>query len=194
MVDVRRLPVAVLCVLALAVAVTTVVGLVLTPSVEAMTIQRPDGTIAAVEQGWADAALVPTAPGVVLLTDELQQSPICDRGCYYPDTRTIYTRPGDPQRRRVFLHELGHDFVYQRFEPRHFEALNRIFGLGALGRFEQIDSDDRATPDEWAAEGWQWCARSTRISKYALPLWDGYLPTPAQHRRLCALFRRTSAQ
>jgi hypothetical protein len=80
--------------------------------------------------------------------------------------------------------------VYDRtvLSERDRSGVRDIFGVPASRKWWS-----GATPlAEWFAEGYSWCARLARITSVKRSALYGYDPTPAQHRRLCALIRRAA--
>ena len=140
-------------------------------------------------QAWANAALVPTVRGRVTL--RLTGCPSLPRaaGCVYASApRVIHLRRDARDPHAVLLHELGHVYDLTVLSDRDRDAVRSILGLPAGRRWWA----GATAPAEWFAEGYSWCARLARISSIGKSALYGYDPTPAQHRRLCALIRRAA--
>jgi hypothetical protein len=188
--DVRR-------VVVLAVAL----GLLLGAPAEATHVITPNGHRARPYQRWADHAKVPTPRGYVTVYD----APCPDGwwACYINDGRRIYLDPavikttlngGDATERMVmrlaFLHELFHDFdETDELADADRARFERIMGL--RGPWRQADHD--TSPNEAFADAGAACAVRPRITVWTTDVVGGnYMPTPRQHRRVCALIRRAA--
>jgi hypothetical protein len=130
----------------------------------ATTLVLPDGTERPQPyQSWVDAALVPTPPGVVTL--RLDGCGADMPACAPEGERTIVLSP-DWSSRHVLLHELGH-------------VLDDSVPGWVRSRFGD---------EERFAEAYALCARRRTLRARYFGGY-GYAPTPAQHRRSCALIR-----
>jgi hypothetical protein len=141
-------------------------------------------------QSWADASLMPTVSGRV--TIRLARCPDLPRaaGCVYTRRpRQVWLRSGAGDPRGALLHELGHVFDLLVMSNSDRAAVKRILRRPA----EQPWWRGRVPVAEHFAEGYSWCARYARIHSLRGYASYRYDPTPAQHRRLCALIRRAAA-
>lgn len=137
-------------------------------------------------QAWANASLVPTVRGrVTLRMTGCPAQPEAD-GCVYASRpRVVYLRRDVRDPRAVLLHELGHVYDLTVLNEGDRAAVREVFGAPA-GRTWWSGSTPLA---EWFAEGYSWCARQSRIISLRGASLYRYDPSPAQHRRLCALIR-----
>jgi hypothetical protein len=140
-------------------------------------------------QAWANASLVPTVRGRVTLL--LIGCPALPRaaGCVYASRpREVYLRRDVRDPHAVLLHELGHVYDLTVLSDRDRASVRAIFGVPAKRRWWSGE-----TPvAEWFAEGYSWCARRSHVTSIRDAALYRYDPTPAQHRRLCALIRRAA--
>jgi len=150
----------------------------------ALTLTAPGGgPLGGAWQRWAQASLMPTVGGRVVV--RLQRCPALPRaaGCVYRDRkRTLYIRPGIRRARSVLLHELGHLFDLRVMNNRDRGRFRRIlraprrkWWAGRIPLAEQF------------AEAYSFCARyrrSVAIGRYST--YD-YAPSHRQHRSVCAL-------
>jgi len=165
--------------------VVAVASLALAAPAAATTLVLPDGTQRPQPyQSWIDHAHVPTPAGVVTLSLDG-----CGgmAGCSPEGERTI-SLSRDWRVSRVLLHELGHVFddSMPGWVRMRFETIT-----GSHGPWASAASD--SPPEEQFAEAYSLCARHTSIRAryYASYM---YAPTPAQHRRVCALIRAAGAR
>jgi hypothetical protein len=140
-------------------------------------------------QAWANASLVPTVRGRVTLRLTGCPAMPSAAGCVYAfRPREVYLRRDVRDPHAVLLHELGHVYDLTVLSDRDRTAVREIFGVPA-GRNWWSGETPVA---EWFAEGYSWCARDARISSIRGAALYRYDPSPAQHRRLCALIRRAA--
>jgi hypothetical protein len=140
-------------------------------------------------QAWANASLVPTVRGRVTLL--LIGCPALPRaaGCVYASRpREVYLRRDVRDPHAVLLHELGHVYDLTVLSDRDRATVRAIFGVPAKRRWWSGE----ASVAEWFAEGYSWCARRASVTSIRGAALYRYDPTPAQHRRLCALIRRAA--
>lgn len=139
-------------------------------------------------QRWANASLMPTVDGRVVL--RLTGCPGLPKaaGCVYTrQPRVIYLKPRLQNPRGVLLHELGHVYDLTVLSNRDRGRFRRI--MRQPYRRWWVGKRPLA---EWFAEAYSWCARHRRIvsvQKYAIYDYD---PTSAQHIDSCALIRRSA--
>jgi hypothetical protein len=141
-------------------------------------------------QSWADASLMPTVTGRV--TVRLARCPDLPRaaGCVYTKRpRVIWLRPGSGDARGALLHELGHVFDLLIMSNSDRAAVKRILRRPARQPWWR----GRNPVAEHFAEGYSWCARYGRIRSLRGYASYRYDPSPAQHRKLCALIRRAAS-
>jgi hypothetical protein len=152
----------------------------------ATTLVLDDGTIRPQPyQSWVDAAAVPTPPGVVTL-----RLTACEdgeaMGCSSHSGREIEVDP-EWLRPHVLLHELGH--VFDDAMP----AWGRTVFTAMLRRHDPWSGPtENNPPNEAFAEAYALCARHPALRSQYFANYH-YAPTPARHRRVCALIRRLGA-
>jgi len=165
--------------------VTLAVALVLlvaAPAGAATTLVLPDGTQRPQPyQAWVDAAHVPTPPGVVTL--RLDGCGEDMPACAPVGERSIALSP-DWASPHVLLHELGH--VFDDGMPEWVRA--RFASLVDL-RGPWLATAASAPAGERFAEAYALCARHPTIRRRRAGGSYRYSPTPAQHKRACALIR-----
>jgi len=139
-------------------------------------------------QSWANASLVPTVTGQVVI--QLTGCPGLPKaaGCVYTkQPRVVYLKPGLSHPRGVLLHELGHVYDLTVMSNTDRGQFRRI-----MGRPHAQWWTGRIPLAEWFAEAYSWCARYSKIvSVDEYTIYD-YDPSPAQHRSTCALIRRAA--
>lgn len=103
--------------------------------------------------------------------------------CAWHAPERIWLEPGPFRTRQTLLHELGHVFDFT------------TLWNADRARFEDLVDDHRAwwgegpnAPREKFAEAYQLCARRWSLRARAHEAYE-YSPTPALHRRVCALIR-----
>ena len=134
-------------------------------------------------QRWADASLMPTVPGRVVV--RLRGCPALPRaaGCVYRKRpRTIYLRRGLRGPRAVLLHELGHLFDLQVMNNRDRGRFRRIMHAGRRKWWA-----GRIPLAEQFAEAYSFCARYRRIVSIGRYASYRYSPSRGQHRSVCGL-------
>ena len=136
-------------------------------------------------QRWIERAAVPTPHTTVVVNlGPCPGAPSWAAACAQPARRAIWlTREG--MQASTFLHELGHIFdalVTTDSVRARFASL--IHRAGEWG----WTATNRNPPIEQYAEAYSICARHRRIRAVAYGNYD-YTPTPAVHRRACALIR-----
>jgi hypothetical protein len=139
-------------------------------------------------QTWANASLVPTVTGKVVI--KLTGCPGLPKaaGCVYTkDPRVIYLRRGMTHPRGVMLHELGHVYDLTVMSNADRGGFRRI-----MRRPHAQWWKGKIPLAEWFAEAYSWCARYSRIESVADYAIYDYDPTPAQHRSTCALIKRAA--
>lgn len=134
-------------------------------------------------QTWIDDAHMPTPAvqvSVLGSTDLCRGLDACTRPGY------VYLGPGAT--RDEVLHEMGHQFDYTIMTDAARAAFMKIMRLHGLWRSEYGNP-----PNEKFAEAYRMCAKNPLAPDEHL---QGYLydPTVRQHRRVCALIRRTAAE
>lgn len=190
-----------------AATVLAVVVLLATPVAAGATatIVLPDGSPAAQEQAWTDAAELPTPPTTVvehpfdICPGEIKFWPcalITSADIYVPDP-SVSDYPyeaedvnPDLSRHQAFLHELAH------MVDRPWTA----FPDAARDEFRALINDDRPwratggnSPHEKFAEAWRICAWPyPQALQYGVNGAYDYHPTLAVHQQICAMIRRYS--
>jgi hypothetical protein len=153
-----------------------------------MRLALPDGKPAPQRyQRWVDGAVIPAPSRTVTLhIAACPGGPAWAGGCALPQGKQVYMLPhaAGPH---VLFHELGHVFdAYELTLPRR-KAFQRI--VGKPGPWRGAPETD--PPIEQFAEAYSLCARKPAISEREFAMY-GYSPTPAMHRRVCALIGRAS--
>src|ERR1044072_584557 len=139
-------------------------------------------------QSWANASLMPTVTGKVVI--KLTGCPELPKaaGCVYTDQpRVIYLKNGLEHPRGVMLHELGHVYDLTVLSNRDRGECRRI-----MRRPHAQWWRGKVPLAEAVAEAYAWCARYSRIvsvEDYAIYDYD---PTPAQHRSTCSMIKRAA--
>jgi hypothetical protein len=139
-------------------------------------------------QTWANASLVPTVAGKVVI--KLTGCPGLPKaaGCVYTkDPRIVYLRPGMTHPRGVMLHELGHVYDLTVMSNTDRGEFRRI-----MRRPHAQWWKGKIPLAEWFAEAYSWCARYSKIASVAEYAIYDYDPTPAQHRSTCSLIKRAA--
>ena len=149
----------------------------------ATTLVNPDGTPAPAKyQTWLNQAKVPTPDGTVKLAlAPCPNGPAWAGGCADLQNRTIYLGAGARDKGR-FYHELGHIFDATMMSDAlrgKFEAV-----VHKPGAWAAAASTDPAM--EKFAEAYSMCARHTTARAMQFGMY-GYMPTPAMHRKACAV-------
>jgi hypothetical protein len=135
-------------------------------------------------QSWADAALVPTVTGQVIV--KLTGCPGYPRsaGCVFTGApRVIYLKRKLDHPRSTLLHELGHVYdltVLNNSDRARFRRIMRSHLKWWAGKPPLA---------ERFAEGYSWCARYARIASIRRYAIYHYHPTAKQHREVCALIK-----
>jgi hypothetical protein len=139
-------------------------------------------------QSWANASLVPTVTGQVVV--KLTGCPGLPKaaGCVYTNRpRVIYLRNDLTHPRGVLLHELGHVYDLTVLSNRDRGEFRRI-----MRRTHAQWWKGKVPLAEWFAEAYAWCARYSRIESVGDYAIYDYDPTPAQHRSTCSLIKRAA--
>jgi hypothetical protein len=112
-------------------------------------------------QSWADASLVPTVLGRVVVRRARCPARPAAAGCVYTRRpRTIWLRPGLRDPRGVLLHELGHVYDLLVMNNRDRARFRRIVvGRGSARKWWK----GARPPAEQFAGAYSWCARYARI-------------------------------
>jgi hypothetical protein len=136
-------------------------------------------------QRWVASAAVPTPHTTIALQDGLcPGAPSWAAACSLPLQHQIWLT-SEGRQSSVFFHELGHVFdwlVMTDSVRARFAALIRRPGEW------NWTTTNRNPPVEQFAEAYSMCARHRTIRAVAYGNYD-YTPTPARHRRACALLR-----
>jgi hypothetical protein len=141
-------------------------------------------------QSWADAALVPTVRGRVVVRVARCPARRSAAGCVYTRRpRTIWLRPGLRDPRGVMLHELGHVYDLLVMNNRDRGRFRRIVAGRGARRPWWRGSEPLA---EQFAEAYSWCARFARIVSIRRYSSYSYRPSGRQHRRICAVITRAA--
>jgi hypothetical protein len=109
-------------------------------------------------QAWANASLVPTVGGHVVI--KLTGCPGLPKaaGCVYTkQPRVVYLKRGLKHPRGVMLHELGHVYDLMVLSNRDRGEFRRIMGKPHSQWWK-----GRVPLAEWFAEAYAWCARNRR--------------------------------
>jgi hypothetical protein len=139
-------------------------------------------------QSWANASLIPTVKGRVMV--KLSGCPGLPKaaGCVYTkQPRVIYLKQGLTHPRGVMLHELGHVYDLTVLSNRDRGAFRKL-----MRRPHAPWWTGKVPLAEWFAEAYAWCARYSKIvsvEEYAIYDYD---PTPAQHRSTCSMIKRAA--
>jgi hypothetical protein len=139
-------------------------------------------------QAWANASLVPTVTGQVVI--RLTGCPALPNaaGCVYTgEPRVVYLKRGLTHPRGVVLHELGHVYDLTVMSNRDRGEFPRI-----MRRPHAQWWKGRLPLAEWFAEAYSWRARYSKIvsvDEYAIYDYD---PTPGQHSLTCSLIERAA--
>ena len=136
-------------------------------------------------QRWVATAAVPTPRATIAVEAGLcPGAPSWAAACSLPLEHQIWLT-SEGRQRSVFFHELGHVFDWL------------VMTDGARSRFAALihrsaewnwTSTNHNPPVEQFAEAYSMCARHRVIKAVAYGNYD-YTPTPARHRRACALIR-----
>jgi hypothetical protein len=167
----------------LALLVATAGSLAATSVTQAATLVLPDGSQAPKRfTTWTAQVKMPTAPGTIGL--RLDGEGCNAVACASPAPATIWFTPRAD--REDFVHELGHHFDYSVMTDQARAGFQHIMGLDGRAWRSAPNS-----PHEKFAEAYRMCSNSPGSPD--LTRWGyGYQPTTAQHRRVCALIRRTA--
>jgi len=158
-----------------------VVALLLATPAHATTLVLTDGTIGPQPyQAWVDAALVPTPPGEVTLSlggcPGEPTIPSCS-----PQNQGVIALSRGWANKHVVLHELGH--VFDDLMPDWARLRFRAINLRARAAWT---TSSPSSPNEQFAEAYALCARRLSLDERYFAAYR-YAPTPARHRRTCAL-------
>jgi hypothetical protein len=148
----------------------------------AVTLVGDDGQVAQPYQRWAERSLVPVVGRSVVVHGTGSCPGSTGLTCAGNGEIWLVGYPGEWGRAAAF-HELGHEFDFFVMTGVMRSRFAAIFGGGR--RWWQ----DPSAPGEQFAEGYALCAMHATIKRRAWEAYD-YRPTPAQHRRVCALIRR----
>jgi hypothetical protein len=141
-------------------------------------------------QSWADASLVPTVLGRVVVRRARCPARPAAAGCVYTRRpRTIWLRPGLRDPRGVLLHELGHVYDLLVMNNRDRARFRRI--VAGRGSARKWWKGARPLAEQFA-EAHSWCARYARIVSITRYSSYAYRPTAREHRRICALIVRAA--
>lgn len=157
----------------------------------AVTLVWPDGTTAQPYQRWADALKVPTPTGTFTVHEAECPSPQLPprSSCAMPDDIWLVTEGRPTYDRRVFKHELGHEFDAEALTDEDRAALQFVLHVGGAWRDLNTPHDDRAA--ERFANAYGTCADG-------IPRWIGarvrwsalsWRPTTLELRAVCAVIR-----
>jgi hypothetical protein len=138
-------------------------------------------------QRWVDKAAIPVPDRTVTLhIAACPGGPSWAGGCAAPQTREVYMLPhvSGPH---VLFHELGHVFDAAELDVARRSGFQKI--IGRRGPWRGAPETD--PPIEQFAEAYSLCARKPAIAEREFAMY-GYSPTPAMHRRVCALIARAS--
>jgi hypothetical protein len=179
----RAAPIRALCI---AVAAT----LLWVAPAHATVLVLTDGTIAPQPyQSWIDGALVPTPPGEITLSlDGCPGDPPMP-SCSPVNQGAIQLSP-EWANRQVFLHEVGH--VFDDLMPDWARGRFRAI-VSARRGLVWASTRSRTPPNEQFAEAYSLCARRLSIRRRAF-MGYGYDPTPAEHRRACAVINSVGGE
>jgi hypothetical protein len=137
---------------------------------------------------WVASSAAPLPRGAVEV--RLQECPSGARwfaGCAFVDRGRVYL---GKEARYVdrFFHELGHIFDDRTLN----DALRTKFAklIGRAGEWGWT-ATSKNPPIEQFAEAYSMCARHRQIKEVAYGMYD-YTPTPAVHRRACAIIRQAA--
>jgi hypothetical protein len=157
------------------------------PASAATTLVTPDGKLRPQPyQSWVDRAKVPTPPGTVTLhLAPCPAGPDWAAGCAIASQRAIYLGP-DARDRGRFLHELGHIF-----DGHVMKDAWRARFTSVIGRVDAWESVQPDPPEEQFAEAYSVCARHSTLREMYFGMY-AYSPTPARHRRACAVVRQAA--
>lgn len=173
--------------------------LALASPASAADLKLADGSTPQPEQGWVDASLVPSADGEINYRREVCP-PAGYSACYYGGAeRSLFfsVQPGDSRYRPTVLHEVGHDFDGQVLTDAYRGGFIRImrYRTPSWSACSDPTPGSCQSAQERFADAYSLCARRDRISddvhRLKAGAGYGYWPTPAQHRRVCALIRRS---
>ena len=139
-------------------------------------------------QSWANASLMPTVAGQVVV--KLTGCPGLPKaaGCVYTkQPRVVYLKKDLTHPRGVMLHELGHVYDLTVLSNRDRGEFRKV-----MRRPHAQWWKGKVPLAEWFAEAYAWCARYSRIvsvDDYAIYDYD---PTPTQHRSTCTMIKRAA--
>jgi hypothetical protein len=151
-------------------------------------LARADGTpVPQRYQRWVDRTAIPAPDRTVTLhIAACPGGPAWAGGCAIPQVHEVYMLPhaAGPH---VLFHELGHVFDATELTTARRGGFQRI--VGRPGPWHGAPASD--PPVEQFAEAYSLCARRPTIGEREFGMY-GYSPTPAMHRRVCALIARAS--
>jgi hypothetical protein len=139
-------------------------------------------------QRWVDTTAIPApARTVTLHIAACPGGPAWAAGCALPQGDQVYMLPhaAGPH---VLFHELGHVFDATELDAARRRGFQKI--VGRAGPWRGAPESD--PPIEQFAEAYSLCARRPALAEREFAMY-GYSPTPAVHRRVCALITRASS-
>ena len=171
-------------------AAMTIVGALAPQSAGAAQITSADGgALPARYAAWLAAADTPLPRGeIAVYLQECPSGPRWAAGCAFVDRGRIYLGR-EARFEDRFFHELGHMYDASTLS----DALRERFAalIGRAGEWGWTATSVNP-PIEQFAEAYSMCARHRTIRAVAYGMYD-YTPTPAVHRRACAIVRAAAA-